>query len=316
MVNALGGMVGSAVGAALGMQSGTSLQDFLSHFSSSDGVWAKTIDPYASFDVTMKFYPTVSYEEDEGDWKKRLGASLESSAKSAVKNLANNVTGGLLGSIMNNQSSVMDRHDSNDDANGGEDTFMEYLAAANMFVGQQDWVGEKAGEAVKPLELQLGLYCQEVTLPNFEIPGVGSSPTAIGEFPINGTILKADTNVLTMKIVNTKASLHERLFYPWMREVVSPMWHYNSQPYTTATVTVDLTKHNSVKYVFCGCRPQKIMMQQATQEADARNLTRDVSFLFDYMFVTSDLKVSETLAEKLLSSGKTLLNSASKMVQF
>lgn len=135
MVNALGGMVGSAVGAALGMQSGTSLQDFLSHFSSSDGVWAKTIDPYASFDVTMKFYPTVSYEEDKGDWKKRLGASLESSAKSAVKNLANNVTGGLLGSIMNNLSGVMDRHDNNDDANGGEDTFMEYLAAANLFVG-------------------------------------------------------------------------------------------------------------------------------------------------------------------------------------
>ena len=101
MVNALGGMVGSAVGAALGMQSGTSLQDFLSHFSSSDGVWAKTIDPYASFDVTMKFYPTVDPKQVDNTWKKRLGDSLENSAKSAVKNLANNVTGGILGSIMN-----------------------------------------------------------------------------------------------------------------------------------------------------------------------------------------------------------------------
>ena len=41
----------------------------------------------------------------------------------------------------------------------GVTTFMEYLAAANLIVGKEDWVGEKAGEAVRPLELQLGLYC-------------------------------------------------------------------------------------------------------------------------------------------------------------
>ena len=141
----------------------------MSHFSSSDGIWAKTIDPYATFDVTMKFYPTF-YKESEKNWKEKLLDTAVGAAKSAVKNLANNLTGGLLGSIMNNKMSVMDRHNNNVDAEYGDCTFMEYLAAANMVVGKQDWVGESAGESVKPLEIQLGLYCQEVTLPNFEIP--------------------------------------------------------------------------------------------------------------------------------------------------
>lgn len=47
---------------------------------------------------------------------------------------------------------------------------MEYLAAANLIVGKEDWVGEEAGQSVSPLELQLGVYCQEVTLPNLEVP--------------------------------------------------------------------------------------------------------------------------------------------------
>ena len=59
-----------------------------------------------------------------------------------------------------------------------------------------------------------------------------------------------------MEIINTKAALHERIFYPWLREVTLPWWSYDDQPYTTATVTIDFTKHNDVKYVFTGVRPK------------------------------------------------------------
>ena len=80
-----------------------------------------------------------------------------SSAKSAVKEAANSVTGGLLGSMMNSKVDIMRMHNKN--LLYGVTTFMEYLAAANLIVGKEDWVGEKAGEAIRPLELQLGLYC-------------------------------------------------------------------------------------------------------------------------------------------------------------
>ena len=66
-----------------------------------------------------------------------------SSAKSAVKNAANNLTGGLVGSIMNGKVKIDTMHNSFDKL--GEETFLEYLAAANLLVGGEDWIGEKAG---------------------------------------------------------------------------------------------------------------------------------------------------------------------------
>jgi len=153
-----------------------------------------------------------------------------------------------------------------------------------------------------------------VTLPNIEVPPIGASTNSFGEFPINGTFVKTDSNVVILKIVNTKVPLHERIFYPWLRETTMNWWSYDKQPYTTATITVDFTKHNDIKYVFCGCRPTKITMQQGTHEASSPNLTRDVSFLFDYMLVTSSLTNCESLKDKLMSTGKSLVNSAGSMV--
>lgn len=316
-MSAIGNVIGKAVDAATGSQSGTSLQDFLSQFSSAEGIWAKTIDPYSSFDVSIKFYPNAEkVDTTDNSWKKKLSNaanSLVESAQDATRNLLNNATGGLLGSFMN-KIDVMKVHNDRTAAELKNQTFLEYLAAANLIAGKSGWVGENAGQTSTPLILQLGPYCQEITLPNFEIPQGGTSQTSIGEFPINGTIVKPDSNVLTLMIVNTKVPLHERIFYPWMREVVSPMWHYDIQPYTTATITVDMTKHSDCKYVFCGCRPQKINLQQPTQDGTSPNLIRPVSFLFDCMIVTSSLTVAESPTDKLLSTGKTLFNSASKML--
>ena len=146
-MGAIGGIIDSAVGAATGTSGGTTLQDFLHTFSSSEGIWAKTIDPFSSFDVSIKFYPSDwnSKASEDKSWLSSVGESLMSSAKSAVKSLANNATGGLLGSIMNSDVDIMIKHDGNTDALNGKKTFMEYLAAANLIVGKEDWVGEEAG---------------------------------------------------------------------------------------------------------------------------------------------------------------------------
>lgn len=315
-MSAIGNVIGNVVGSAFGGSSGTTLQDFLSKFSSSEGKWIDQIDPFSTFDVSIKFYPCD--QQDKKQEKKSFLDSLADSAigaaKSAVKSAVNNATGGLIGSLMNGQVKIADKK--NEFAKKAQThTFLEYLAAANLLVGADDWIGEKAGQAVCPLEIQLGLYCQEATIPNFEIPqSETASVNQFAEFPINGMFVKTDSNVLQLKILNTKVPLHERIFYPWMREVTLPYWSYDSQPYTTAKITIDFTKHSDIKYVFCGCRPTKIMMQQATQDASSQNITRDVSFLFDYMFVTSSLTNCESIKDKLLSSGKTLFNAASTML--
>ena len=118
-----------------------------------------------------------------------------------------------------------------------------------------------------------------------------------------------------MNVINTKASLHERIFYPWMKEVSLPYWSYETQPYTTATITVDFTKHNDVKYVFCGCRPDSFYPLQATQAPDSNNLTRSVTFMYDMMFVISGLKTIDSVGSKLLGAAGGLLGGASKMLK-
>lgn len=117
-----------------------------------------------------------------------------------------------------------------------------------------------------------------------------------------------------MEIINTKAALHERIFYPWMREVTLPYWSYQTQPYTTATITIDFTEHNDVKYVFCGCRPVQINMLKASQDMDAGNIVRDVTFAYDFMFITSDLATVDSVGSKVLGMASGLFGGASKML--
>jgi hypothetical protein len=56
-MGAIGNVIGKAIDTVSGNTPGTTLQDFLSHFSSSDGKWINTIDPFSTFDVKIKFYP-------------------------------------------------------------------------------------------------------------------------------------------------------------------------------------------------------------------------------------------------------------------
>ena len=297
------------VDAAMGKDhSGTTLQDFLAKFNSPEGKFVDSIDPKSTFDVYVKFYPTLESE------KQSTGAAvinaLGTAATGALKTAGNAITGGLLGSLMND-SSVEDAHKNFPYA--GQHTFMEYLLEANLVVGGENWF---SNQSILPLELSLGPYVQEVTIPHVTVNDNGKMTTLLGEFPINGTYVKPDNHQLIMQIVNTKAALHERIFYPWLREVTLPYWSYASQPYTTATITIDFTKHNDCKYVFCGCRPQQIYSLQGKQDtSSADNLTRQVTFIFDFMFIHSDLTVSEKWYDKLLfNTAKPILNSAAHIL--
>ena len=97
------------VDAAMGKEhSGTTLQDFLAKFNSPEGKFVDSIDPKSTFDVYIKFYPTLESE------KMSTGAAvvntLGTAATGALNTAGNAVTGGLLGSFMNN-GSVIDAHD-------------------------------------------------------------------------------------------------------------------------------------------------------------------------------------------------------------
>ena len=327
-MGALGDIVNGAIDSVSGSSSGTHLKDFLNHFSPSDGKWIQTIDPLTTFELTFKFHPDqFDAGESKGsggngwvDKLKALGTSLANSAAQATTNALNNATGGLLGAMVGQSTSVKKMH--NDFKQAGQESFMEYLAPANMLAtdagapsfGKLSKLIGAPPDSVRPLELNLGVYCQDITVPQMTIPDGGVATGMFGDFPINGTVLKPDNNKLTMSILNTRVPLIERLFYPWMREVTLPYWSYDTQPYTTATITVDFTKHADMKYVFCGCRPTFVNLTQPNQQNS--EIKRQVTFAFDFMYISSKLRHNEKALKKLLGSAQTLMNSGAKMMNF
>lgn len=73
-MGALANIVDTALG---GNDSGSSLQDFLSKFSSSSGNYANIIDPYSQFNLTMKFYPVIDKKEKKSTLDKLLSAGQQ-----------------------------------------------------------------------------------------------------------------------------------------------------------------------------------------------------------------------------------------------
>jgi hypothetical protein len=51
--------LGDLVNNIVGKETGTNLDQFLNKFGSSAGKYVDTINPLATFDIQMKFYPTI-----------------------------------------------------------------------------------------------------------------------------------------------------------------------------------------------------------------------------------------------------------------
>lgn len=306
----LGDMVGNAVNAYGGGSTGTSLQTFLDKFSNTAGRYVDTIDPLGLFDVQFHFHPgDKPHEIKDDDALKRVGNSLLNSAKKMGTAALDNITGGIFSSAM--AGSVKDDRENFEYYENH--SFLEYLVPAHLLESGEQWMSDE--QKASPLILNLGHYVQKITGIQMQMGGEDkTSSNLFGEFPVNGTHLKP-SGELQMDIINTKASLHERIFYPWMRECVNPWWAYDTAPYTTATVIVDFTKHNDVKYVFTGVRPKQISLLNGEQSGtDSSNLTRNVTFMYDFMFITSDMKVIDDWKSKLMGSAGALVAGAGQMM--
>ena len=319
----------------------SSIQGFLSQFADAQGRFVNAIDPLNSFDIMFKFFPRLTPASQKesalsGNWKSaanKLASYGVGKLQQATSNLVNNATGGLVASLMNlKNDSITKQHESylNDSK---KYSFANYLAIAELLTVEQhktysnskievdwgstgDWLGGTSAEADHMLELDLSYYVQEVTIPQVKMAdGQKAITMTMGEFPTNGAYLLPDSNQLQIRVISTKLPLLETIFYPWMREITLPYWSYETQPYTTATITIDFSKHCDIQYVFCGCRPQQIESMQAKNEQLGENVTRNLTMVFDYMFIQSkSLSTMEDWKSKLLSTGKTMFNSAANMI--
>ena len=269
------------------------LNDFYSTFFSADAKNIKTLDMQATFKATFIFQPGIKAEEQDEGFLSKIGNVL----KKAGSNALANVTGGLL--TMDSFSKDEKLEDLRKKSNVSK-SMMEFLIT-----------GTKISDGNYSLDMTM--FIQQMTLPNIQMSGIEDIQTLFGNFSTSGYIIEPDSHEFTMSIVNTKLPIHETIFYPWMQEVTSPFWCYSSQPYTTATVEIDLSEHADLKYKFYGCRPYRMITLDPTMQTPSQ-FTRDVIFKFDYMMVESQLKIQDNIMDKLKGVGTSLLNSAGGMI--
>lgn len=268
------------------LKHGTTLQDFLIKFSNRNLINA--LDPEHTFDVIMKFYPANLLDN----------GSTKDTGQQAIQNTQNTQNASANNEQKKSSSNSSPILTSRNKFSPGSHTFLKYLLEANLLLDSYSRLGTSNEQSsTSPIEVQLGYYVQSLTVPQIKMSDGGTADTMLGKFPLNGNYVGPDNNTLTMSILNTKLPLLERVFYPWMREVTMPFWSYETQPYTTATITVDMTKHSDIKYVFYGCRPSAIVSEQPTQEVDS-TMTRDVTFIFDVMYVQSEMNTDRYVFEQ------------------
>lgn len=260
-----------------------SLEAFLNKFNSADGKYVYSIDPYKYFTVTVKL------NDEGGDG---YSGNTQTALQRGFNSMLNNATGGLFGKVMNSSKSTMKT-----------DGYSSIGAVAS------DSLFEDGSNGV----LDLTYFTQEATIPKISIPESEVSETVIGTIKTHKMAVETDSKEFSLKILNTKVPILERIFYPWMREVSYPYWSYLTHPYTTATVTISFQSHSDVAYVFLGARPTSIESINATNSLDT-NMARGVTFAFDFMYVSSLGKNSETIKDTLANTGKSIINKAASMI--
>lgn len=294
------------------------INSFMSTFCGSSHEYVHQLDPLATFTVTMKFFPCTGSSDIT---EPSLVDKLVNSAGAAVGSLANNITGGLASAIggMAN-GSLMSQHDS---SYSTETSFVDYLAPATMLgsSGQSGFAGGLmsslgvSGSASGMPQIDLSQFVQDITVPFLGQQQGEESQSLLGKFQANGMFIAPDNNELMLTVLNTKLPIVEYLFYPWMREVTLPYWSYESQPYTTATTVIDFSKHADLQYIFCGCRPKTIQTLQPNNVVDGSALKRQVTLMFDFMFISSrSMQVQPSAGDILMGAAGELLGGAGNML--
>lgn len=254
-----------------------SLEAFLNKFNNADGKYAYAIDPYKYFNVYIKF---------------NNGGAITGGGNNALGNILNNVTGGLYSRVKNSSKSTLSK-------NGYPD--IPTLINSSL-------ITESAGGT-----FDITYFTQSGSLPKLTVPNSEDAKTVMGDFTTHKMAVQPDQKSFTLNILNTKTSLVDRVFYPWMRELAYPYWSYKDNPFTTATITISFASHNDISYVFLGSRPTSVEALNPTNTNDTK-MERGVTFAFDFMYIESAGKNSESIKDTVANIGKTIVNKAAATI--
>lgn len=153
-----------------------------------------------------------------------------------------------------------------------------------------------------------GMFIQSIQIPEFNVNSDTTADTILTSIQTHKIILSPASNTITLDLINTRVPVIENIIYPWMMELRSPAWLYESRPYSVANITVSLTSHNNVSYCFLGCRPTSADAYNPSHDLPGVP-TRSMSFTFDFMYLKLEeeesmlLSMAKKLAKNLLNKG-------------
>ena len=145
-------------------------------------------------------------------------------------------------------------------------------------------------------------FIQGIDLPDFEgylTPDAES--TYYGNVSNTGIYIQPTANTFTVDFLSTEFSLHEHVFYYWLRETTANEWQYDNRPFTKCILRIGFfdseDKKKMFEYVLKNVYPIGIETLSPSH-AGEEVLTRRVTFAFDCMYVQSATKKLKGRIEK------------------
>jgi hypothetical protein len=157
-------------------------------------------------------------------------------------------------------------------------------------------IGESTPDGIK-------YFIQGINLPSFTTTeAIDVKNTYFGPVSNSGIYVTPDSNTFSIDFLSTEFSLHEHVFYYWLRETTSNDWVYPDRPYTKGILRIPFfdsdTKKYMFEYVLKNVYPTDVQTLNPAHEQAEATTTRTVTFAFDCMYVRSFGEVSQTRLER------------------
>jgi len=145
-------------------------------------------------------------------------------------------------------------------------------------------------------------FIQSIDLPDFEgYLDPGTTSTYYGNVSNTGIYIQPTANTFTVDFLSTEFSLHEHVFYYWLRETTANDWQYRDRPFTKCVLRIGFfdseDKKRMFEYVIKNVYPTSIETLKPSHDGTEK-LTRRVTFAFDCMYVQSASKKIKGRLEK------------------
>jgi hypothetical protein len=178
-----------------------------------------------------------------------------------------------------------------------------YFNNSWSFVPNESKVKQIFKNSTKERDTQaMKYFIQGIQIPDFDsFAPEGPKDTYFGPASQTGIYIKPTSNEFTVDFLSTEFSLHEHVFYYWLRETTADRWQYDERPFSKCILRIAFFDSDKRKrlfdYVLKNVYPIAIETLSPSHSSSEK-ITRTVTFAFDCMYVNSADKRTQGRLER------------------